>query len=184
MNLTEVRVAFDNAGGVTIVAPDYAHSYNDGKQPAEDVQTLLDGGDIILWDGNDEELLAALDEDEMDRYERVYTVAEVAESLKSGNVEIDEDDVSVDGRRLSGYSESQFFRLLKSAMEGGKMKRWIPKLGETVRLAGSDELPAWEGRVTQVSKADCRPGTVYLDIAGHGHTLASREEITILAGAQ
>ena len=113
-NLTEVRVAFDNGGGVTIVAPTYAHSYNDGKQPAEDVQTLLDGGDINLWDGNDDELLAALDEDEMDRYERVYTIAEVAGLLKSG-VEIDEDDISVDGRRLSGYSESQFFRILKAA---------------------------------------------------------------------
>ena len=115
MNLTEVRIAFDNAGGVTIVAPTYAHSYSDGKQPSEDVQTLLDGGDINLWDGSDEELLAALDEEEMDRYERVYTVAELAALLKSDSVEIDEDYVSVDGRGLSGYSESQFFRALKAA---------------------------------------------------------------------
>ena len=114
-NLTEVRIAFDNAGGVTIVAPTYAHSYSDGKQPSEDVQTLLDGGDVNLWDGNDEELLAALDEEEMNRYERVYTIAELVALLKSDSVEIDEDDVSVDGRRLSGYSESQFFRALKAA---------------------------------------------------------------------
>ena len=42
-NLTEVRVAFDNAGGVTIVAPTYAHGYDDGKQAAEDVKVLLAG---------------------------------------------------------------------------------------------------------------------------------------------
>ena len=112
MTIDEVRVAFDNGGGVTIVAPTYAHSYNDSQQAAEDVRALLDGGDI-LWDGNDHELLAALDEDSLDRYDRVYTIAEVESLLKSG-VEIDEDDISVGGRRLSGLSEAQFFRILKA----------------------------------------------------------------------
>ncbi len=116
-NLTEVRVAFDNAGGVTIVAPTYAHGYDDGKQAAEDVKVLLAGGNINIWDGNDEELLSALTEEEIDRYERVYTVAEITDLLKTGKIEVDEDeDVYIrDGRlnsRLSGYSESQFFRLL------------------------------------------------------------------------
>ena len=61
-NLSEVRVAFDNAGGVTICAPTYAHYYLDGRQPAEDVQTLLEGGEINLFDGNDDELLTSLDD--------------------------------------------------------------------------------------------------------------------------
>lgn len=112
--LKHIRIAFDNAGGVTIIAPTYAHSYSDGVQPAEDVMTLLDGGNINLWDGNDKELLAVLDDNEIARYERVYDLAEVDELFKSGKVEIDEDDVYVrDGRlnsRLSGHSESQFFR--------------------------------------------------------------------------
>ena len=111
-NLNQVRVAFDNAGYVIIVAPAYAHTYSDGEQAGADVLTLLDGGDINFWDGNDYELLGALDDDAMGRYERVYTVAAVADLLKSGRVEIADDDVWVDGCLLSGDSVSRFFRAL------------------------------------------------------------------------
>ena len=62
------------------------------------------------------------------------------------------------------------------------MKRWIPKVGETVTLAGDGrDLPAWTGKVEQVTKADCRPGQVYVHIEGHGPTFAASHEITIHA---
>jgi len=114
-NLNEINIAFDNAGGITIVAPTYAHSYSNGRQVADDVTNLIEGSKLSLWDGNDEELLAALTPDELDRYERVYTVAEIEElcDRRDTKVEIDEDGVSIhDGRlnaRVSGFSETQFF---------------------------------------------------------------------------
>jgi hypothetical protein len=65
------------------------------------------------------------------------------------------------------------------------MKRWIPKKGERVTLAGDGrDLPSWSGVVEQVSKIDCGPGEVYLYIAGRGPTFASSHEITIHGSAE
>ena len=64
------------------------------------------------------------------------------------------------------------------------MKRWIPKVGETVTLAGFTDagdflVEEWSGRVEKVSKLDTRRGRVWLRIAGAGTTEARKEEITI-----
>jgi hypothetical protein len=52
-------VIFDNGGGITLQvdAPEksgeYSHSYDDGKQAADDVRLLLGGTDPSDWEGND-----------------------------------------------------------------------------------------------------------------------------------
>ena len=66
------------------------------------------------------------------------------------------------------------------------MKRWIPKVGETVTLggyvdAGGTSVDPWTGKVTKVSKHDTRRGRVWLELEGIGRTEARREEITIHA---
>lgn len=63
-------------------------------------------------------------------------------------------------------------------------RRWIPKVGEIVTLAGGsrgreEALPTWTGKVETVSKEDCKPGTVYVKIEDHGWTTAHKDEITI-----
>jgi len=60
-------------------------------------------------------------------------------------------------------------------------RRWIPRKGEYVKLAGSDVRPAWEGIVVWATKADCKPGEVYLKIQDLGATTATKDEITIIA---
>lgn len=61
-------------------------------------------------------------------------------------------------------------------------KRWIPRIGERVTLAGDSrsDLPSWNGIVTHVCKNGCHPGEVYLYLDGHGFTHASKHEITIM----
>lgn len=67
------------------------------------------------------------------------------------------------------------------------MKRWIPKVGETVTLKGRgqgkglEDLPLWTGKVVHCTRRDCDPGTVYLFIEGCGYTTAAKDEITIHA---
>ena len=59
------------------------------------------------------------------------------------------------------------------------MKRWIPRKGEYVKLAGNHLRPAWEGIVVWVTKHDCAPGEVYVKIRDLGVTTAYKAEITI-----
>lgn len=64
------------------------------------------------------------------------------------------------------------------------MKRWIPKKGETVTLAGYVDaggisVDSWTGKVLKVSKFDTRAGRVWLTLDGLGRTEAREEEITI-----
>lgn len=56
-------------------------------------------------------------------------------------------------------------------------KRWIPKVGETVTLTGSD--PQWSGKVKSVRKYGCKPDQVYLYIENYGYTFANKSEIYI-----
>jgi hypothetical protein len=122
-----IKIAFDNGGGAILKSKTYAHAYDDMAALATDVQALLDGGDTNDWDGNDEELLAALTQDEMDRYERVYRLTEVA-ILSNREYDADENTgvtVNRDERRVelhwgsgarpqngSGFAEFEFWAAL------------------------------------------------------------------------
>jgi len=59
------------------------------------------------------------------------------------------------------------------------MKRWIPKIGETVTLEDGGKSDVWTGKVISASKHNCLPGQVYLFVEGHGYTVAYKNEITI-----
>ncbi len=123
-----IEIAFDNGGGAVLISKDYAHSYMDGKQLATDVRALLDGGDTRDWDGNDDELLAALTPDELGRYERVYRMSEIASLTEVDGenenlgVSVDDDSHSVkihwgSGSRPqsgTGYMEYEFWSALRS----------------------------------------------------------------------
>ena len=111
-----LKIAFDNGGGVTLFGRNYAHSYDDGKQLARDVISLLAGSDVRHWDGNDDDIRRGMKEEDLSRYEAVYTLPEIAHLLANAKIEVDEDDVYVrDGSRrgnnpLSGHTEREFFR--------------------------------------------------------------------------
>jgi dsDNA-binding SOS-regulon protein len=108
-----IKIAFDNGGGAILNSKTYAHAYDDMAELATDVQALLDGGDTNDWDGNDEELLAALTQNEMDRYERVYRLTEVA-ILSNREYDADENNWGSGARPQngSGFAEFEFWAAL------------------------------------------------------------------------
>ena len=118
--LDEIEVGFDNAGGVVILAPHWAHGYVDGKQAAMDVLELINGSSISAFKGNDEEFLAYLNEnDGLNRYDHVFTVAELAELLKNRRIEVEEDATYIrDECVISGRNEKEFFTALVSQSMG------------------------------------------------------------------
>jgi hypothetical protein len=123
-DLSELRIGFDSGGGITLFAPKYCHEYQDGRHAAVDVALLLKGGaDTDLWDGHDQELWQALEDEpgEWDEYDQVYTLAEVKRLLAEGKVIVDDYDVHVfDGRRansmVAGQSESDFWQSLVAGL--------------------------------------------------------------------
>lgn len=114
--LDEIEVGFDNACGVVILAPHWAHEYTNGKHAAADVLELINGSNIKTFDGNDEEFLAYLNEnDGLNGYDHVFTVAELAALLKNRQIEVEEDATYIrDECVISGRNEKEFFTALLS----------------------------------------------------------------------
>jgi len=55
MNYIKFELLFDNGGGITLITPDYCHSYDRPDWAASDVAALLNGADPCDWDGNEPE---------------------------------------------------------------------------------------------------------------------------------
>jgi hypothetical protein len=53
--MTKLKIIFDNAGLATLQTESYTHRYFDMRELAIDVQSLIDGDDSTLWDGNESE---------------------------------------------------------------------------------------------------------------------------------
>ena len=115
-----LKVAFNNGGDVTLFSRNYAHGYDDGKQLAADVISLLAGSDVRQWDGNDDDIRVGMTKEDLSRYEAVYTLPEIADLLAHARIEVDENEVYVrDGSRrgnnpLSGHTEREFFRAVSA----------------------------------------------------------------------
>ena len=59
------------------------------------------------------------------------------------------------------------------------MKRWIPKVGEAVTVAGGLPGLPWIGIVIRVEKEGCDRDEVCLTLTNVGTTMTSKHEITI-----
>jgi hypothetical protein len=55
MNYIKFELLFDNGGGITLITPDYCHSYDRPDWAAADVVGILDGANTSNWDGNEPE---------------------------------------------------------------------------------------------------------------------------------
>lgn len=120
-NLKAIRINFDNGGGIQLWSDDYAHSYDDGKQVAEDVLAIFSGAiPGSEWDGNEPELLEALLGGETERFASnvTYSLDEIHDLLNNSGIEIEDGEVFIPSKRrsqnglVSGYSEREFFKAL------------------------------------------------------------------------
>ena len=110
-------VAFDNGGGCTLVCGNFAHSYDNGKQVAADVLAIICGADPSKdWDENDVELRKAMRTENMDLYDKVLSFEAIRDTLADpSNIEVEDDDVSIDGKHISGYTLSLFWRTISAS---------------------------------------------------------------------
>lgn len=53
--MTNLRILFDNGGGITVMTADYCHFYDRPDWAADDVRAILGGADPADWDGNEPE---------------------------------------------------------------------------------------------------------------------------------
>jgi len=51
----DVRLIFDNGGGLTMQLPGYAHHYDDMAQAAEDYKVFLQDGNTNGWEGHEQD---------------------------------------------------------------------------------------------------------------------------------
>lgn len=52
--MKDVRLIFDNRGGLTMQLPGYAHHYNNMVWAAEDYKVFLQDGNTNGWEGNEQ----------------------------------------------------------------------------------------------------------------------------------
>ena len=109
-------IAFDNAGGATLICGRYAHFYDNGQQLASDVLAIICGASPCRdWDGNDLDLYKAMRKGDLDGYDKVLTFDAIRGTLaEPSSVEIDGDEVSVDNKSISGYTLSLFWRSISA----------------------------------------------------------------------
>ena len=108
-------VAFDNGGGATLVCKGYAHFYQDGKELARDVLAIICGADPLedTWDGNDLELHKAMGTEDLSGYDQVWHFSAIRSVLAfPSRIVIDDNEVQVDGRNISGYTLGLFWRTI------------------------------------------------------------------------
>lgn len=74
-----MAILFDNGGGITLITPDYCHSYERPDWAAQDVAALLGGADPSDWDGNEPQF-------RRDRHPEDDTMTvEMARTIRAGN---------------------------------------------------------------------------------------------------
>jgi hypothetical protein len=114
-NLETIIIRFDNAGGIQLLSPTYAHDYYGNfpyeRHAADDVLLLLNGADLSDFDGNDADILAAhLADEPYDNDTSVsYKLTEIAALIAERKIMRTEDGVEVDGKHISGHAQTVFF---------------------------------------------------------------------------
>jgi len=84
----QMQVIFDNGGGVTLQTAEFAHHYMDGKQTADDVRALLDGGTTRGWEGDEPEARLEVSQEEIrNGGYRVYGAEEIRQVLAAAEID-------------------------------------------------------------------------------------------------
>jgi len=76
----EPRVIFDNAGGITLQLPGFAHTYHDVDQAACDIKEWILRPDVSDWEGH--ELKAGFDPTETEIANGGYRIFSISDLVK------------------------------------------------------------------------------------------------------